>query len=151
MYFDWFMSVKDYRVEYFLTVLDEDISCDNEECLKRVGQKVFDILQKEPFSTDELSGKVITNKGLALAADVSLLISKLIIKNHAELKWGIVRSPKRDLSFHLPAIFKFPKLGHLELIGASIVNSKAILRGEETSDVWWRMFKYADDVLKNEK
>jgi hypothetical protein len=55
MYFDWFMSVKVDRLEYLLTVLDEDVSCDNGECLKRVGQKVFDILHKEPFSTDEPS------------------------------------------------------------------------------------------------
>ena len=151
MYFDWFMSVKVDRLEYLLTVLDEDVSCDNGECLKRVGQKVFDILHKEPFSTDEPSGKVITNRGLALAADMSLLVSKLIINNHPGLKWGIVRTPKRDISFHLPALFNFPKLGHLELMGGSIVNSKAILRGEETYDIWWRMFKYADDILKNKK
>lgn len=151
VYFDWFMSVKDDRVEYLLTVLDEDLTCDNEKSLKRIGQKVFDLLHKEPFSTDESSGKVITNKGLALAADISLLVSKLIINNHPGLKWGIVRTPKRDLSFHLPAIFNFPKLGHLELMGGSIFNSKAILRGEETYDVWWRMFKYADDILNDEK
>ncbi|SMD45752.1 hypothetical protein SAMN00777080_4419 [Aquiflexum balticum DSM 16537] len=72
VYFDWFMSVKDDRVEYLLTVLDEDLTCDNEKSLKRIGQKVFDLLHKEPFSTDESSGKVITNKGLALAADISL-------------------------------------------------------------------------------
>ncbi|SEG33949.1 hypothetical protein [Algoriphagus boritolerans] len=150
IYFDWFMSIKDHRVEYLLTVFDEEFSSDNEKLLKGLGKKVFETLQIAPFSTDESSGKVISNKGLAIAADISLLVSKLIIKNHPRLKWRIVRTPKRDLSFHLPAIFNFPKLGHLELMGGSIVNSKAILRGEETSDVWWRMFKYADDVLKNE-
>lgn len=148
MYFDWFMSVKDDRVEYLLTVFDEEVACDNEKYLKRIGQKVFDVLHKEPFSTDESSGKAITNRGLALAADMALLVAKLIMQKYPGIKWNIVKSPKSDVSFHLPALFKFPKLGHIETIGGSIANSKAILRGEETYDIWWKMFKYADDILK---
>lgn len=146
LYFDWLMSVKDDRVEYLITVFDEAFTGDIEADLIRLGQKVYNSLHEEPFSSEELTGRSITNRGLALAADMSLLVSKLIIQKQPEISWNIVKKPKSDISFHLPALFGFPKLGHIETMAGSIANAKAILRGEEESDVWWRMFKYAEDI-----
>lgn len=149
LYFDWFMSVKDDRVEYLTTVFDEAFTGNIEADLKKIGQKVYETLKKEPFSSEESTGKTITNMGLAIATDMALLVSRIIISKHPKIKWGIVKKPKSDISYQLPALFEFGKRGPVELIRVSIVNARAILRGEEKSDIWWRMFKYADDILND--
>lgn len=151
IYFDWFMSVKDDRVDYLLTVFDEVFTGNIEADLKRLGQDVYETLKKEPFSSEEPTGKTITNTGLAIATDMALLVSRMIINKHPKIKWGIVKKPKRDISYQLPALFEFGERGPVELVRVSIVNARAILRGEERSDIWWRMFKYADDILKSVK
>jgi len=46
VYFDWFISVKDDRVEYLLTSTDENLTGNHTIDLKRIGKKVTSFLQK---------------------------------------------------------------------------------------------------------
>lgn len=149
VYFNWMMEIKEERINYFLSFLNETRTSDPEEDLRRIGQKTYFKLLSEPFSVNEEGKKVLTNVGLALAADVSLLLAECILEKHPELKWGIVRRPKKDLSFHLPALMPYPKYGHLELMRTSIVNARNMIVGKETSDVWLDIFKAVDERLKN--
>ncbi len=148
IYFDWFISIKDDRVEYLLTSIDEDLTGNNEIDIERVGRKVSSILQKPPFSELKEGELIITNKGLALIADLSLLISKLIIKSCPQITWKIVKKPKGNISYNLPALFEFPLISHLELMGGSIVEAKAILRGDKTDAIWLEIYKYAINLIK---
>ena len=147
IYFDWFVSVKDDRVEYLLTVLDETLTSDAEADLDRISKKVTNLLFKPPFSEDQENELIITNKGLAMVADLSLLISKLIIQRQPEVTWKIVKRYKNDIAYNLPAMFGFPIIEHVELIGPAIVNAKAILTGEKSSAIWLEMYKYAINLL----
>jgi hypothetical protein len=148
VYFDWFISVKDDRVEYLLTSTDENLTGNHTIDLKRIGKKVTSFLQKPPFSGLENGELVITNKGLALIADLSLLISKLIIERHPQIIWKIVKRPKGDISYNLPALFEFPLVGHIELMRGSIAEAKAILRGEKTDSIWLEIYEYAINLIK---
>jgi hypothetical protein len=147
-YFNWFNSVKDDRVEYLLTSIDETLTGNHMIDIKRIGKKVTNFLKKPPFSAPKDGELAITNKGLALIADLSLLISKLIIEKHPQIIWKIVKRPKGDISYNLPALFEFPLIGHIELMGGSIVEAKAILRGEKTDSIWLDIYEYAINLIK---
>jgi hypothetical protein len=147
LYFDWFISTKDDRVEYFLTVMDEELTNRPEEDLKRIGEKVTKLLFEPPFSEKDGNEQIITNKGLALVADLSLLISQLIILKHPQITWKIVKA-KKDISYNLPAMFEFPMYKHIELIRGAIANAKAILRNEKTASIWVEMYTYVVDLIK---
>lgn len=147
LYFNWFMSVKDDRVEYMLTAIDETLTNNSLEDIKRIGETITNVLSEEPFSENIEGELIITNRGLALVADLSLLISKLIIKDYTQITWKIVKRPLRDISYNLPAMFGFPLVGHRELIGAAIMNAKAILRGERDSSIWLKMYQSAIDLI----
>lgn len=149
IYFDWMMEVRNRRVEYLLSFLDEKKTSDPEEDLGRIGQKVYLKLLSEPFSIEEDGKRILTNKGLALAADVSLLLSEYILVKHPTLKWGIVRRPKKDYSFHLPTLMPYPTYGHLELMGTSIMGARNMVLGNETSDKWLRIYRTVSDKLKD--
>jgi hypothetical protein len=149
-YFNWFISIKDDRVDHLLTSIDEVLTDDPEADVKRIGKKVTDFLFGYPFSNQEESKLIITNKGLALAADLSLLIAKLIMENHPQITWGIVKRPKRDISYNLPALFGFPIVEHLELMGASIRYARAILESNNTSSVWVEMYNYAMELINGD-
>jgi len=147
IYYDWFISVKDYRIEYLLTVIDETLRFSPEADLKRIGETITLLLFHQPFSERKDNKLIITNMGLALVADFALLISMLIMKKNDKISWKIVKRPKRDISYNLPAMFGFPIIQHIELIGASVANAKAILAGMKTSSVWVEMYRYAIDLI----
>lgn len=150
VYFDWFISVKDDRVEYLLTSIDETLTGNHKIDIRRIGKKVTGFLKKPPFSGLEEGELVITNRGLALIADLSLLISKLIIERHPQIIWKIVKRPKGDISYNLPSLFEFPLIGHIELMRGSIAEAKAILRGEKTDSIWLEIYEYAISLVKKD-
>ncbi|MCD8742392.1 hypothetical protein LT679_17410 [Mucilaginibacter roseus] len=147
-YFDWLMSVKDDRVDYLLTCIDESLTGDHKNDIERVSKKITYILKKPVFSELKEGDAIITNRGLAIVADLSLLISKLIINTHPQLKWKIVKQPKRDISYNLPALFEFPIIRHIELMGGCIAEAKAILRGEKSESIWLEIYEYATGLIK---
>lgn len=147
-YFKWFISVKEIRVKYLLTTIDEQLTNDPDEDIKRIGSKVTLLLQHTPFSMSNGVEEVLTNEGHALAADMGLLISKLVIENYPQIKWGIVKRPTRDISFHLPALFGFLMIDHIELIGPSIVHAKEIISGETANQIWYEMFSKVVEAIE---
>ncbi|WP_156305412.1 hypothetical protein [Sphingobacterium endophyticum] len=136
VYFKWFIEIKEDRVNNFLNIINEKRTSNHQNDLKRIGKKVSELIQSSPFSRIENEKKILTNEGAAIAADISLLLSEYILNKHPELKWGIVRKPKRDISVNLPAIMPFPRYGHLELMKDSIVSCRNILQYKENSIVW---------------
>jgi hypothetical protein len=147
LYFNWFLSTKDDRVEYLFTSLDESLTKNLEEDIVRIGDKVTNLLFESPFSENEKDKVNLTNQGFALVADLSLLISKLIITKHPQLTWKIVKRPKSDISYNLPAMFDFPIYGHIELMGGAIMSAKAILQGMKTSSIWLETYRHVIGLI----
>ncbi|MFD2557191.1 hypothetical protein [Sphingobacterium tabacisoli] len=137
-YFNWFISTKSNRSNYYLEYLsiqrheiDFDILCD----------RIRDTLFSEEFSLKTEGGVFdLTNAGYAFAADTSIVLSDYVIdKYKGKVYWDIVKKPKSDISFHLPALFGFKKLPYVELMKASIGHAKYILRKKEDPHVWKMM------------
>lgn len=89
IYFDRMMEAKNRRVECFLSFLDEKKTSDPEEDLGRIGQKVYLKLLSESFSIEKDGKRILTNKGLALAADLCVLLSEYIDKvSYIKMKYS---------------------------------------------------------------
>lgn len=137
-YFNWFMSVKDERSARYLNYLSiqgEKLDFDV------LGKKIYETLYDDEVSfRDDVGVFRLTNAGYAFAADTSIVLSDYIIKKYnGKVYWDIVKKPKSDIAYHLPALFGFNKLPYIELMGASVSHAKSILKKEQESYVWKRM------------
>ena len=141
IYFDWFLSVKDERANYLLTALDENLTGNAGNDIKRIGQKVYDHLFIAPFSNQTENGIKITNKGLALAADLGILTSNLVLSSVPKLSWERLEKGKRHVYFRLPVIVGFSDSSNVEPIRFSTSGARAILEGRLKSDIWFKFFE----------
>lgn len=137
-YFNWFMSVKAERSAQYLEYLS--ISGDELDLLL-LCERIYSTLSDKEFSFSDDEGILrLTNEGYAFAADTSIVLSDYIINRYKpDVYWDIVKKPKSDISYHLPALFGFRKLPYVELMRASVSNYLFLLRGKESSDIWIRM------------
>lgn len=137
-YFNWFLSVKDERAAQYLEYLSIERSELNLEVLC---ERIYETLNNEEFSfKDDGDVLKLTNAGYAFAADTSIVLSDYIVNKYkGEVYWDIVKKPKSDISYHLPALFGFKKLPYVELMRASVSNYVSLWRGKETSNIWKRM------------
>lgn len=137
-YFNWFMSVKDERsTQYleYLSIEDEKLDFDI------LGKKIYETLYDDEFSFRDDEGVFrLTNAGYAFAADTSIVLSDYIVKKYKDkVYWDIVKKPKSDISYHLPALFGFKKLPYIELMGASVSHAKSILKKDQDPNIWKRV------------
>ena len=141
-YFDWFLGVLDERVAGLLSFLGLDSHSNPETLLHKVDSKVKDLLQDEQFFCVTPNGKKLTNEGYALAADIGLLLAKLLITNaNGKVYWEILRKPKTERSFNLPVLRGFGTM-YLDPVAGSIGDVAWILRGNENEDASLRTFQF---------
>ena len=146
---EWLLGISDARVEGLLERLGESWSDDPSSHLGTVGKKAVALLKKEPFSRQDPIGRSLTDIGLALAADLGLLVAKYLLREHAaKLKWEVRRKGRREFTFNLPVLTGFANNhnDHLDPIGVSISKSWAVLRGERDFGAWERLYQ---DCLRN--
>lgn len=140
-YFNWFLSIKEERLENyikFLSIERNDIAV--------LGDKMFELLFDPEFSSIRKDQRRdLTNAGYALAADASLFISDYIVRKYeGKIYWDIVKKPKSAVSYHLPALFGFVKLPYVECMGGGIANARSILWGESNRHIWREMAELDD-------
>ncbi len=144
LYFNWFISIKQDRCNYLMEYLEERLTNNHEEDLMRIGLKIKHCLFKEPFSQLSNNRKYeITNKGLAIAADIGILVSCLIIRINPKVSWKIWKKGKRDLSYNLPVMIGFSKIDYIEPIRISTADARLILCDEKGESAWWEMYNGA--------
>lgn len=149
-YRDWLLGILDERVEGLLKRLGETWSESPAIQLRVVGEKAAALLKREPYSEEAPTGRELTDTGLALAADLGLLVAKYLLRTHPDkLKWVIRRKGKREVTYNLPVITGFPidYNDHLDPIGVSISNAWAVLRNQQDSGVWARLYEHCEKDL----
>jgi len=149
-YMRWVIESVEERVAALLSYLGEQCGDDAEDLLLRVGNKVEVLLHDDQFATEGDTGFQLTNQGYALAADVGLLVAKLLLRDTGSaLKWSVVRKPKSDMSYNLPVLIGFGERDYLEPVGVSVAYSHAILRGDRSSDVWAKLYSLCKSDVPN--
>ena len=150
LYFHWLLSVEDLRVAGLLKELDlSPVGSEMEvEYLREAGSRVAARLPLPSFSTSRNKGWELTGQGSALAADMGLLVAQFLIKKSAmKIHWDVRKEPTRDASYNLPVLFGTHPRMALDPIGGSLAESKAILRGQSTANIWADTFTHWLRVL----
>jgi len=145
LYSDWLMESIDERVEALLKFfgISESAMRSPRSLLLHLGERVAETLEDPDYSGVTADGKrVLTNHGHALAADMGLLIAKLLRNTVGDaLRWTIVRKPKRHVSYNSPVLVGFgADWDTYDPIGVSIANAHSILVSRRSPDVWVTVF-----------
>ncbi|QDU13744.1 hypothetical protein CA11_15300 [Gimesia maris] len=148
-YRDWLLASIDERVSFLLKFLNvpETKNQDVEEIMSAAGKKAAQYLQQKEFSECDTEKKKLTDRGYALAADMGLLLAKLLLKeSRHKIRWSVLRRPKSEISYNLPVLEGF-KLNPLEPIGGSIAEAYGILRERKDGNIWRDSYTYWLDQI----
>lgn len=141
-YRDWFLGVLETRVGELTKKLEEPCGNSPSDHLRALGEKAVLLLKKAPFSEESPTGRRLTNKGYALAADMGLLVAKyLLLQLPDKLRWETIRKPKSELSYNLPVLKGF-SFNYLDPVGGSTAEASAVLRGQRDADTWKRIYEF---------
>lgn len=142
-YHDWLLGQVGPRTAYLIDFLKlRNIS--EPEALLHEAQEKFEALlrEEEELSTSSPTGKRLSNTGYAIAADLGLLVARLLVEHtHGRVSWSIVKRPKSDISFNLPVLQGFGDIPY-DPIRVSIADALWILKGNQKPDAWVKVFKY---------
>lgn len=146
-YFQWLMESAPSRIQKLLEYFDEPSDHDHERLLLNLGRKAAEVVHLEEFSVQTATGRELTNRGYALAADIGLLIGKMLLdRSNNKLSWIIVKKPKSHISFNFPVITGFRVTGvcvvNLDPILASTSQLSGLLDGSRGVDVWLGIYDY---------
>jgi hypothetical protein len=137
LYFEWLMNVKDSRLQKFnLLFIGKNELLEVSE-INQIAERVIDKVKESCTLRDGKLGP--DSVGLSIAADFGLYIGEYCIKKKNDLKWGIVKNGKTDVSYNLPAIFKITDKKNyiVEPLGVTIRSLRFILNSSNTDKLFW--------------
>ena len=143
------MSSLDDRVAFLIDFLGLSEASNVEELLHVAGFKAVEYLKENAFSEPGPHGRRLTNRGYALAADMGLLVAKLLLDNHGgRIRWRTIRKPKSELSYNLPVLEGFAD-NYLDPVGGATAEASAILRGQRDENTWKNIYVFWRDNVSN--
>jgi hypothetical protein len=139
----WQLGVLASRVSAMLAYLGVEDRGPSEVLLDRAGRAAAVFLAGSRFSraTTTASGPdavELTSEGLALAADLGLLVARELVRLRPELRWVVLRKPRGAAAFNLPVLVAHSG-AFFEPLRPSIANAHAVVAGMRRPDVWARM------------
>lgn len=141
-YLHWLTQVLEKRTDHLLAFFGEPASGHPEDLLERLGRKAADMLRRPEFSEQTAGRPKLTDRGYALAADMGLLVARLLLSaGNGSEQWAVLRRPKTDASYNRPVLTGFGATP-LEPIGGSIAEAYAVLRGTRESDAWRQIYSH---------
>lgn len=138
-YLSWLVSAIEPRTNHLLERFDERIEGNPESLLERLGWKASGILRRPGFNYSSGGSRRLTDAGYALAADLGLLIARLLCEHTDGVEWAVKRKPRRDASYNLPVLRGFGSMD-LDPVGGSIAEATAVLQGRRDADAWKRVY-----------
>jgi hypothetical protein len=141
-YFHWFLSILEPRISNFLNFLDMDESQEGSVLLLRAQERCEKLLTTEQFTSILPVGRKLTKQGYALAADLGLLVARLlIIRGQGKVGWAILKKPKTDQSYNLPVLTGFG-VAHLDPVAGSIGDMAWLAMGNKKPDAWVKVLEF---------
>jgi hypothetical protein len=147
-YLIWLTSALDNRVANLLAYLGDSGKGDPGELLDRVGHKAVWVLRKPEFSRRTEDSIQLTEPGYSLAADLGLLVAKLLIESNPAICWKVLRRPRSEVSFNQPVLVGFGKI-HLDPVRGSVAEALRALREDAGGSAWARTFEYWRGLSEN--
>jgi hypothetical protein len=159
-YYSWLLGVLDKRVGDLLAYFGEELTGEAKADLQRLGERVAIAVVAPQFSFQSEAAPIefkrgastfvappvietevkLTDGGYALAADMGLLVAKLLLNARpSKVKWTILKKPKNDASYQMPVLTGFGKL-FLEPVGGSVAETYGVLRRQSGPEAWSETF-----------
>jgi hypothetical protein len=139
MYFEWVLSVDEERIATLLRNLEMTFPSKGDEFafLAEAGNRVVPWLLSAPNSAHEGARPVLTGQGSAVAADMGLLVARLLIRSYDKIRWILLKEPHDALSYNLPVLMgNIPRI-YLDPLRGSITEARAIIQGRRNSTTVW--------------
>lgn len=152
-HFDWFLSVRETRINNLLEFFDSHRPQrgSEHEFLLGIGMNMAETMCREPNFRDTFGKKELTAPGLAMAYDMAVLVAELIIDSaEGVVQWKLQKKRPTSLEFNLPVLAGRPLQFVFEPVRGSLMDAKAILRGEESGDAWSRTYSFWLNRLTSE-
>jgi hypothetical protein len=151
-YRDWLISQIEHRTRALLTYFGEEYDTTKpEDMLAKLGKKVSELLCQRQFSTGPGERPQLTSQGYALAADMGLLIARLICEQYPEVvRWSVLRKPKSDMSYNIPILEGIGPVT-FDPVGGAIAEAFGILRGDRQDDAWLKVYKFAVEKARAQR
>jgi hypothetical protein len=149
-HFDWFMSIRERRIEIILDFFYATRPSRGSEYgfLSSLGAAVAEAICLQPNYRVVAGARELTAPGLAMAYDIAILVAELIIETSAGVvRWKLQSKRPTSVEFNLPVLTGRPPRCFFDPVGGSIVEAKAILRGQESGDIWAKTYSFWLDRL----
>lgn len=141
-YLNWLTGVLEQRTDHLLAFFGETVRGNPETLLKELGSKVVEALRRPEFSEQTAAGPKLTDRGYAIAADMGLLVARLLLAGgNGSGQWAVLRQPRTDASYNHPVLTGLGPTP-LEPVGGSIAEAYATLRGTRGSDAWQKIYRH---------
>lgn len=142
--YDWVMSVRNRRISELLEFFGFSPPERGQEydLLLALGERVAIALCTKPNFRETPGKKELAAPGLSMAYDMGLLVGELIIaSSQGVVKWELFRDEPQSPDYNLPVLVGRKKDWEFGLLRGCLVEAKAILRGEESNDIWARIYR----------
>jgi hypothetical protein len=157
VYFDWLVDQVELRSTRLLAWLSVADRPDHAGVLREVGAAAVERLRSPAFSEpgkpvpvvlkghefDYDPGQVLTEQGLAMGADLGLLVARYLLADFGDkVRFEIGGRPKSWI-WHNRPVLSGGTMNPFDPTGASIANAYGVLRGERDASIWAQMYEHA--------
>jgi len=149
-YFKWLLGVLEDRTSFLVGYFGQDLSTPADQLLKRLGEKVVGALQSDVFVKRDPEVK-LTSAGFALAADMGLLVARLLLADpSANVKW-VLEKAKRHVDYNLPVLKGDSKLtfNPIRVSTVGVLRALENTSGADT-EFWLKSYLYWQNTFSSE-
>jgi hypothetical protein len=157
MYFDWLVGQVEPRSTYLLGWLGTDDRPDHAGVLRDAGREAVERMRSPVFTgpgttvrvvlkgrpIDYDAGPQLSGDGLALAADLGLLVARYLLADYEDQVRFEIGGPPKSWIWHNRPVLAGRGIDPFDPTGASIANMYGVLRGERDGSIWARMYDHA--------
>jgi|KBSSwiS6_1023812.scaffolds.fasta_scaffold00697_5 hypothetical protein len=130
--FDFIMSIKDERINFFLEFINIKLEEDMSKDLNEFSEVVFHFLNLSQFSEKQNDRVMLTNPGFSFCFDLGLFIGDLIITQMSDVTWEIGKGPKTYQGKNMPVLRNEKE--EYDILGIAIHSSQYSLNKNKKKD-----------------
>ena len=150
-YFGWMLGCIDERTSSLIEYFGEHLSAGPEVLLMRLGDKVSQALQSPPFAEPE-ADTPLSNTGFALAADMGLLVARLLLADrNVGASWVLIKA-KGSIHYNQP-VLRGSNKGAFNPVFGSVTDVAYSLKNKLRIDAdrWLKSYLHWKDLFSSSK
>jgi hypothetical protein len=157
LYFDWLVGQVEPRSTSLLRWLGVNDRPDHASVVRDAGTKAVELFRSPVFSGpgetvpvvlkghqfEYDTGPTLSADGLALGADIGLLVARYLVVDFGDKVRFEVGGPPKSWIWHNRPVLAGGGIDPFDPTGASIANAYGVLRGQREGSIWAQMYDHA--------